>query len=496
MTRFRLSTILSTILWVCLFVLGIPLGWNVIQGQDSQQGTVYLPVIAVPNASIAIATPTNTPRPTSAIPTASSTATVTSVAIYTPTPMPAGTATATPQGTGTTVPTGNRNIAVGGGYTDVSPKALVRTADNRLYAGVSTCDNYPCALTTQMLHMYRADSTGVPTGFTRKDSTHEPGGIAQWAVAIDGSDVIHVVFNTRSTDGGNVNALKYVTFNTATDLWGNVEIIDNGISFGEDAAGQGMQSVALALDANGKPHIVYLAGAARRVTYRNRIAGSWSAASLLDSGVAYSGNEKAWHPNLAFDPNGGILVVWLRGTFNGANDGTLYSRMRATDGTWGSPVNLSQTNAARTTIDQSTSILITPNGRYHVAWITQPDDYIRYSYSDDRGSTWITNSPGSGKTVSHNPSLGDDGAGRIRIYAHGTPSPSPDGHGDNLYYFSGAGGSGLWSSFTFYVTGTYDSSVNTRWSQFFYHYPSMLDIAYWNDSYPNVLYIGSEVATK
>ena len=388
----------------------------------------------------------------------------------------------------------NHKIMVGSGYTDVSPKALVRTAGNRLYVGVSNCDNYPCVLTTQTLLMYRADSTGVPTGFTRKDSAHEPGGIAQWAVAIDGSDVIHVVFNTRSTDGGNVTALKYIPFNTSTDTWGNAEIIDNGISFSEDGGGQGMQSVALALDANGKPHIVYLAGADRRVYYRNRIGGSWSVASQLDADVTYSGNEKAWHPNLAFAADGRILAVWLRGTFNGANDGTLFNRVRATDGSWGPLVNLSGTNAARTTIDQSTSMLITPNGRYHVAWITQPADYIRYSYSDDRGITWNTNNPGGGVQVSHNPSLGADGAGRLRIYAHGPPSPSPDGHGDNLYYFSGEGGSGPWSTFTLYVTGAYDSSVNTRWSQFFHHQPAMLDIAYWSDPYPNVLYVGSESA--
>jgi len=420
-------------------------------------------------------------------------ATATPMPAATATPMPA--ATATPQATGTTVPAANHNVVVGNGYTDVSPKALARTSGDRLYAGVSDCDNYPCVLTSQTLHMYRADSTGVPTGFTRKDSTHEPGGIAQWAVAIDGSDVIHVVFNTRSTNGGNVTELKYATFNTSTDLWGSVDSIDNGVSFGEESGGQGVQSVALALDASGNPHVVYLAGADRRTYYRNRIGGVWSSASQLDTGVAYSGNEKAWHPNLAFDPEGRILAVWLRGTFNGANDGTLYSRVQATDGTWGPLVNLSGTNAARTVIDQSTSTLMTADGRYHVAWITQPDDYIRYSYSDDHGVTWNTNNPGGGTVANHNPSLGVDGVGGIRIYAHGAPSPAPDGHGDNLYYFSGAGGAGSWSSFTLYVSGTYDSSVNTRWSQFFYHYPSMLDIAYWNDSYPNVLFVGSELAT-
>jgi hypothetical protein len=138
--------------------------------------------------------------------------------------------------------------------------------------------------------------------------------------------------------------------------------------------------------------------------------------------------------------------------------------------------------------------LITPDGRYHTAWIAAATDYIRYQYSDDQGQTWELNSPGGGTQATHNPSLGYAG-GTLRIYGHGVPVPAPDGHGEDLYFFAGAGGPAAWGTWSKFVTGmNYDSSVNVRWSQFFCNFPSTIDIAYWNDQYPNVLYAGSEIA--
>ena len=45
-----------------------------------------------------------------------------------------------------------------------------------------------------------------------------------------------------------------------------------------------------------------------------------------------------------------------------------------------------------------------------------------------------------------------------------------------------------------YTTGSYDSSVSTRWSQFFHYYPQAVDIAYWNDAYPNVCFVGANLS--
>lgn len=413
-------------------------------------------------------------------------------------PGPTATTSTTPT---TPISNGNKNykIFVGPGYTDVSPKQIVRTTGNRLYIAASTCDNYPCTDIAQRLRMYQATATGVPVGFKHVDANAEPGGVAGWAIAIDGNNRIHVVWTDRTASGSTINRLRYTTFDTATNTWsGSIETVDAALNVSLDSGGQGVQSVALALDANAVPHVVYLrkgsSDSDRRAYYRNRIGGSWSAALAIDDTISY-GSLRAWHPNLAFDTAGRILAVWQRGSFNGNSDGTIFGRVREANGTWGAAVNISGSDASRVIIDQSTSLLITPDNSYHITWLSSPDDYIRYQYSSDLGKSWSFNNPAGGKQVTHNPALGYAN-GKLRIYGHGTPSfvnGLPDGHGDDLFYFESAGGSASWASWTKIVTGAYDSSINTRWSQYFHAFPNTVDIAYWADPYPNQLYVGSAV---
>ncbi|HWQ11197.1 MAG TPA: hypothetical protein VNL77_00270 [Roseiflexaceae bacterium] len=110
-------------------------------------------------------------------------------------------------------------IVVGAGYTDVSPKQLVRTSEDRLYVFASNCESYPCVAASQTLRAYRADSTGLPGALSRMSAAHEPSGVAQWAVAIDGNDLIHVVYTHRTANQEAITALRYVTFNPATGTW-------------------------------------------------------------------------------------------------------------------------------------------------------------------------------------------------------------------------------------------------------------------------------------
>ena len=309
------------------------------------------------------------------------------------------------------------------------------------------------------------------------------------AIAIDGSDKIHILMPERS---GN---LKYRVWLTSTDAWeAAAATIDTGL---DTNTGQGDQQAALALDSNGIPHICYLKsdGTRRRLYYRNRAGGSWSAAELVDD-QSFGTNEKIWTPNIAFDVDGRRVFLWVRGSFNDTADGELFIKTRETNDTWNTTVMVSSANALLTGIDQSSSIVITPDNRYHVTWMngstTPANKYIRYAYSDDEGATWTRNDPGSGTQATHNPSLGY-AAGKVRIFGHGTPDSG--NHGENLYYFEGDGGGATWGSWTEFVTGTnYDSSVATRWSQHFYTRPGTWDVAYWDDNYPNNLYVGTEVA--
>lgn len=393
-------------------------------------------------------------------------------------------------------------VAAGEGYSDVSPKQLVRTAGNVLYIITSNADNYPGGDLTNRIRVVKGDQTGLPTSFTEQDVANRPtGGIAQWGAAIDSTGIIHIIYSVRGTPANsNIIDIQYVTFNTATDTYGTSVSIDNTVNFTEDGGNQGHESVSIAIDASDFPHIVYLANVAgvRRMRYRNKTSGSWSAATTIDD-QTLGLNQKIWHPNLVFDVNGRILFQWHIGTFNDAADGQMWIRTRETNGTLNAGVAVSAANALLTGIDNTASMMVTADNRYHVTWMngstTPANKYIRYAYSDNGGTSWTRNDPGGGVQATHNPSLGPNGKGGVRIYGHGTPDAG--NHGINLYYFDGAGGPATWSSWTLWVNNpALDSSVNTRWSQYHHYKPGILDNIYWNDNYPNFLFYGGEIVIQ
>jgi hypothetical protein len=376
---------------------------------------------------------------------------------------------------------GNHNIAVGPGFTDVSPHQLVRTSTNILFTLVPTCDSYP-SCPTNSLRVYRADQPGTPTTFTEQDSAHRPGGVGSSAIAIDGADTIHVLWNDRS---GTVN---YRAFSTASNLWSSTTVVatSNWTDFG-----QGDEGVALAVDSNGMPHAAWSAKGSDgilHVFYGNK-GGSWSAQQVDD--VPLGNNRRALHPTVAFTASDTLVVSWLEGTFNYIPDGIIRVRTRASAGTWAATQTIDDPDGAMTTIDNGPSLMVTPDGTMHLTFLAaSPADQVRYWYNSGAGWQGDQQPP---VQITHNPSLGPDGSGGVYLYGHGTPTPV-DGHGDNLYFFHKAAG-GAWEPWTLYMTGSYDSSATTRWAQFFHTFPQTIDIAYWADAYPNILYIGTDSAT-
>jgi hypothetical protein len=389
---------------------------------------------------------------------------------------------------GETGPYKSTNVQVGSGYSDVQ-KQVVRTSGNRVYIVATNCDAYPCTSLTQRVSVWRADQIGIPSAFTKQDSANEPSGAGACAVAVDSSDNLHIIWHDRNSS----DAIRYAVFNTSTNLWGTAEAVDSDLATPPDS-GQGDMLLAISLDASNVPHVVYLEsdGTRRRAAYRNRVGGTWSTTFYYDDNT-YSGNFRAWQPNIIHDQNERVVVAWIVGTFNDTADGTVYVRTRETNGTWNAGVQVSATSGALTGIDNSTSMLVTADNRYHITYMnastTPSQKFIRYRYSDNGGTSWSANDPGPQAT--HNPSLGPNGVGGIRIYGHGTPDAG--NHGENVYFFSGAGGAAAWGSWTLWVTGTnYDSSVSTRWSRYNFTNVGYLDTIYWNDAYPNVLFYGGE----
>ncbi len=369
----------------------------------------------------------------------------------------------------------NHAIQVGEGFTDVSPHQLIRTSTNVLYTVAPTCDVYPtCPNNT--LRVYRANETDTPSSFSEQDMANRPSNVGSSAIALDSDDVIHVAWNDRS---GN---LKYRAFSTSTKLWSaNTTTV---AATGWTDFGQGDEGVAIAVDSAGTPHAVWSekdSGGTLHLWYANR-GTSWSA-KQVDDDVPLGNNRRALHPTIAFKANNDLVVAWLEGTFNYKPDGIIRVRTRNANGSW--PATEAINDPAMTTIDNGPSVLVTADNTIHLTFVNTNDE-IRYWYYN--GAWHGDTQPPTQQT--HDPSLGPDGSGGILIYGHGTPTPI-DGHGDNLYSFHKALG-GAWGPWTLYVAGSYDSSVSTRWAQFFHAFPQTIDIAYWADSSPNILFVGTD----
>jgi len=339
------------------------------------------------------------------------------------------------------------------------------------------------------LRVYRANQPGTPTAFTEQDAGHRPSGIGSSAIALDGSDpihpdTIHVLWNDLS---GMVN---YRTFSTATNLWSATTPIatTNWTDFS-----QGDEGVALAVDSNGMPHAVWSAKGSDlklHVWYGNK-GSSWSAQPVDD--IPLTGNRRTLHPTIAFRANNDLVVSWLEGTFNYIPDGIIHVRTRSSAGMWVATETIN--DAAMTTIDNGPSLLVTPDGRTHLTFVNTNDE-IRYWYYNPVDGWHGDLQPPT--QVTHDPSLGPDGNGGVYIYGHGAPPANEgiQGTGKNLYFFHKAAG-GAWEPWTHYVMGSFDSSVSTRWAQFFHYFPQTIDIAYWGDSPPPILlYIGTDASAQ
>ncbi len=384
---------------------------------------------------------------------------------------------------------------VGRGATDPSPHQLVRTSKDVLYIVAPDCNGGFPNCGENRVRVYGAAAPGLPLHFNDLDAIHAPHGqIGSTAVAVDGSDVLHILWIDKNGPGH----VGYGTFDTATGLWTSQVILRH--TFWNDFT-QGQEGVALALDEAGVPHAVFSArpGPADpvRLYYANRLGGSWSTPVLIDDQAVPVAPRLTEHPATAFTAAGELLVAWLQGSCTVIRDSTcytpdatIYTRLRAADGTWQQTVSLPDTSF--TSIDNGPSLLITPDGTKHITFTNAAaghEDEIRYWY--DSGAGWQGDQQPADQ-VTHDPVLGPDGAGGIYIYGHGAPPP-PDyaGRGMNKYYFHKPAGATAWGPWTLLVAGPIDDASSTRWSQFFDLFPNERDVTYWFYTTPYVLSVAT-----
>jgi len=376
----------------------------------------------------------------------------------------------------------NHQITVGQGYSDVSPHQIVRTTANVLYTVAASCSSYPdCP--DNVIHVFEGNQPGTPTAFVEADAAHAPGtSVGAVSVAIDGANQIHVLYNQKT------GSAIYAVFDTTTDTWVSSETL--GATGWTDFT-QGQEGTALAVDASGVPHAIFTTRTgpnnAVRLKYTQRLSTGWVApidvADQVDCNPPDSDYCGAWHPTLAFTPSGDLLLAWLNSVGDYVPDGRIRVRKRTAAGAWSASVAIP--DDAMSGLDNGPSMIVTADGVAHITF-DNTDNEIRYWY--DAGAGWLGDQQPPSQ-VTHDPSLGVDLSNTLHIFGHGTPQGDVGGHGENMYFFSKPSG-GAWGSWTLYASGSVDSSVSTRWSQFFHFHPENMDILYWADAYPNVLLVG------
>lgn len=351
---------------------------------------------------------------------------------------------------------------VGPGTTDPSPHQLVRTSKNYLYVIAPTGTTYPTN-PKATLQVWKANRAGIPSYYSPQDNAHSPRiGINASASAIDGTDVIHSLWLDGKGD------VYYGQYSTTTDKWSAPTLLSHT---GWTGFQQGDEGVAIAVDASGTPHAIWtiIVSGQLRIAYSNRTGGMWSAPMLADNATAVN----AWHPTMAFAPNGDLLIAYLDGQGGYSADGTVRTRVRFANGSWGA------TNSIPVTVfvglDNGPSLLITSDGTQHITFC-DTGNQIQYWYNT--GTGWLGDRQPAPQTT-HDPVLGPDGSGGLYIYGHGTPQGTIYGVGSGKYRFHKSLTATTWGTWTLVVTGMIDDATSTRWSQFFHYFPQTVDFTYW-----------------
>jgi hypothetical protein len=398
--------------------------------------------------------------------------------------------------------------ASGSGANDFAP-TLVRDSSNRLWLGTFTASSYGQNPGNQ-LRIYKADTTGIATSYTEQDTAHRPANVGTLALAIDGSDLIHVVWQQTFTTPGGV---YYQTFNTSTGLWVGTatKIGDTNWATSSDTV-VGDAGVSLALDASGVPHVLYMGRAStatpQHIQYVNKVGGTWSSPAQIDTATLSAGFN-AKHPNMMFDSSGNLHATWM--TFSGNYDtgganGTAYYAKR-TGTTWqATPTAFAELLLG--SIDNGPSLYVDPADVVHITYGlgaagvnpigeavtgTTVDNKVFYRFSADGGTTWNTTTQPA-HFVTHDPALGPDGAGGVFIWSHAQPT-TVDGVGHSIGHMHRPKGSATWDTWTATTSGvtSADSTISTRHAQYFHNFPTKLDVQYFGDTLPATAYVGSDV---
>ena len=312
-----------------------------------------------------------------------------SFAVVTPTPVPA------PSVDG---------VTVGPGFVEAANHQVVRTASNLVY--VFAADDDPCQLGgVGVIRAWKGTGSQgmnavIPAGFEEQDSAHEPAApvsgtcvfeenvgpvLGQPDLRLDAGGTAHLAYVE-----GNTGNVYYQTYSTVTDSWGARTVIATGASTDSLSGWPRFGNVALTLDVNDLPHVVFVtSGASNSVKYTNRVSGTWTTASTIFSGT----NE--CNPSMVTALDGTIHLAWLDNSI-AAHATVKYAKYSGSWGTIETPSEGDTLVLAQGDHDQGPSIATDLSNFPHVLYldgmVNGPDNYVRLKYRAADG-VWRDNTP-------------------------------------------------------------------------------------------------------
>jgi hypothetical protein len=379
---------------------------------------------------------------------------------------PTAPATRTPTATNTPAVAPTTFFAIGPGFADVSPHALVRTADDRLYALGNQFN-------ASHFVVYWTAAPGLATAFTGSLTISEASMPLSLDAVYDGKTTIHLL---ALLNNGQVRDETFSTLsNTLTA--GRTIATNGGMVSGYYA---GTEGIAGAYDLSGALHTVY-----------------WSSGNhiVFDGSTQLDSAGNAQHPAVAVSPlDGSISVAWVQ------TDKTVWVRTFS-GGTWGPAVQVSTAPVYTSTnsgisIDQGPSLLIDAAGKRHLTYIedwriSAPYDYGRVHYVTNASGSWVDSYIGA---YSHDPALALTGTGQLYLLGHGyalNAAPCTS-NADLCEWTQGAGGT--WTAQIFAQhTGSqsFDSSPSVKWSAVGWNRPSAVEFVFFDSgSASPVMYYG------
>ena len=304
-------------------------------------------------------------------------------------------------------------VPVGPGYVGATARQVVRTSDDRAYIFAVDDSAFQVHTGSAVIRAWKGNAPGVPTAFSEVDAANHPRPGSSGITNIGGMDLrldpaSGIVHTVRLEEDGNGD-LVYQTFNTNTDQW---SATNEDIASNVPEASRGRTSFALAVDAAGRPHVVYVNGST--LYYIVREGGSWSAPVALDTG------DTPRHPSLTFDSSGNLHVVWL-------DEGIPSIKYKElSSGTWGGSETIASGDVLTNVDgDQGPSVAVTQAGVPSVLYMSSSRGNFG-PHGDRFGAVLTAFRAGDGTWQSDNPAP--------QLLAH---APQIYAHGDDIYAFLG-----------------------------------------------------------